>query len=181
MKYFGIPYCPHCKKRANIINLWSIKKHGEYMCPRCKKISNIFLSPLIYVFAIMAIALGFFIYFFDRFLFEGLNLYTPIKVIVPFLAFFVLSLFLVYFKKPVIKKFRRDKNGRIFDSNGVQYVNRMGRMVPLKAVAKPAPRQPVQNRQNVNRADDMFVAVDEENNADTKLEQVRSNDVKNRR
>ena len=45
MQYFGVPRCPYCKKRVNLIRTWSLKRQGEYRCPRCGGISNIFLSP----------------------------------------------------------------------------------------------------------------------------------------
>ena len=67
MQYIGIPTCPYCKKRVNIIRVWSMKKHGEFMCPRCKGISNIFISPIVYISAILAVAASFLIYFFSKF------------------------------------------------------------------------------------------------------------------
>ncbi len=132
MALFGIPPCPYCKKRANIINLWKIKKHGEYRCPRCKGISNIYLSPLVYVFAVIAIASGFMVYFSDRFIFANLTYLTPVKVLIPFVAFFVLSIFTVMFKKPVIKKFRKTPDGRYFDTNGKEYIMRLGKLISVR-------------------------------------------------
>ena len=35
MQYFGVPICPYCKKRVNLIRTWSLKRQGEYKCPRC--------------------------------------------------------------------------------------------------------------------------------------------------
>ena len=55
MQYFGVPRCPYCKKRVNLIRTWSLKRQGEYRCPRCGGISNIFLSPLVYVFALLEV------------------------------------------------------------------------------------------------------------------------------
>ena len=50
MQYFGIPTCPYCRKRVNLIRTWKLKREGEYKCPRCGGISNVYLSPLVYVF-----------------------------------------------------------------------------------------------------------------------------------
>ena len=55
MQYFGIPTCPYCKKHVNLVRTWRLKREGEYKCPRCGGISNIYLSPLVYVFAVLAI------------------------------------------------------------------------------------------------------------------------------
>ena len=54
MQYFGIPTCPYCKKHVNLVRTWRLKREGEYKCPRCGGISNIYLSPLVYVFAVLA-------------------------------------------------------------------------------------------------------------------------------
>lgn len=104
MQYFGVPRCPYCKKRVNLIRTWSLKRQGEYKCPRCSGISNIYLSPLIYVFALVAVFAGGAIYFFNKFVLNDVSLATVIQVIIPFLLFFAVSLFLVYLQKPVIKK-----------------------------------------------------------------------------
>ncbi len=110
MQYFGVPRCPYCNKRVNIIRTWSLKKQGEYKCPRCGGISNIFLSPLIYVFAVIAVFTGGAIFFFHRFVMDDIVLTTAIQVLIPFGCFFFLSLFTVYLKKPVINK--AAKNGK---------------------------------------------------------------------
>ncbi len=104
MRYFGVPTCPYCKKRVNLIRTWSLKRQGEYQCPRCGGISNIFLSPLIYVFALLAIFAGGAMYFFHKFILDDISLSIVIQVFVPFAVFFLLSLFMVYLAKPVIKK-----------------------------------------------------------------------------
>ncbi len=109
MKYFGVPTCPYCKKRVNLIRTWSLKRQGEYKCPRCGGISNIFLSPLIYVFALLAVFAGGALYFFHKFILNDITLSIVIQVIVPFAVFFLLSLFMVYLAKPVIKKVPRSE------------------------------------------------------------------------
>lgn len=107
MQYFGVPTCPYCKKRVNLIRTWSLKRQGEYQCPRCGGISNIFLSPLIYVFALLAVFAGGAVYFFHKFVLDDITLSTALQVLIPFAVFFLLSLFLVYLAKPVIKKVSR--------------------------------------------------------------------------
>lgn len=95
MKYFGISSCPYCKKRVNLIRSWSLKRQGEYRCPRCGGISNIFLSPLIYVFALLAVFAGGASYFFHKFILNDISLSTLVQVMIPFAVFFLLSLFMV--------------------------------------------------------------------------------------
>ncbi len=103
MKYFSVPICPYCKKRVNLIRTWSLKRQGEYLCPRCGGISNIYLSPLVYVFALMAVLGGGALYFFHKFVLDDVSLMTVVQVLIPFAVFFLLSLFMVYLEKPVIK------------------------------------------------------------------------------
>lgn len=115
MKFIGVPVCPYCKKRVNLVRTWSLKRQGEYQCPRCGGISNIFLSPLVWVFALLAIFSGVAVYFFHKFVLDDVSLNTVEQILIPFALFFLLSLFFVYLEKPVIKKVPRsevDKRGR---------------------------------------------------------------------
>lgn len=112
MQYFGIPKCPYCRKRVNLIRTWSLKRQGEYQCPRCGGISNIFLSPLVYVFALLAVFSGAAVYFFHKFILDDIGLTTCFQVFIPFAVFFLLSLFLVYLAKPVIKRVPREEVGK---------------------------------------------------------------------
>ncbi len=121
MRYFGIPVCPYCKKRVNLIRTWSLKKQGEYRCPRCGGISNVFLSPLIYIFAVLAIFSSVALFFFHRFMLDDVSLKTVVQVFIPFAAFFFLSLFMVYLAKPVIKRAVRRDNGRKRESRRDDY------------------------------------------------------------
>lgn len=130
MQLIGVPKCPYCRKRVNLIRAWSLKKHGEYRCPRCRGISNIYLSPLIYVLAVVAAASGFLIYFFARFISDTLNLLTAAEIAVPFAVFFLLSVFFVYFEKPVVKRVKRTADGRYFDEEGNELEMRRGKLKP---------------------------------------------------
>lgn len=107
MRYFGVPTCPYCKKRVNLIRTWSLKRQGEYLCPRCGGASNIYLSPLIYVLALLAVFSSGVLYFFHKYVLDDITLETGIYVFLPFAGFFLFSLFMVYLEKPVIKKVSR--------------------------------------------------------------------------
>ena len=107
MRYFGVPTCPYCKKRVNLIRTWRLKREGEYKCPRCGGISNIYLSPLVYVFSVLAICAGICIYFFHKFVLNDIELYTCVYIFIPFAVFYLLSLFTVYLERPVIKRVQR--------------------------------------------------------------------------
>lgn len=109
MRYFGVPTCPYCKKRVNLVRTWSLKRQGEYQCPRCGGISNIFLSPLVYVLALLAVFAGGSMYFFHKFVLDDIALDTAIYVFAPFAVFFLFSLFMVYLEKPVIKKVSKEE------------------------------------------------------------------------
>lgn len=179
MQYIGIPTCPYCKKTVNIIRVWKIKKSGEFMCPRCKGISNVYLSPLIYVLAVISVASGFLIYFFDRFIWATTSIMSPVKVLLPFVAFFVLSLFMVYFKKPIIRKVRKTKDGRYFDQNGNELKMRMGKLVAISSVEKEAKKVSTQENQNIYNFDDIG-SIDFKNNENEFLnfDNINLNDEK---
>lgn len=131
MRYIGIPTCPYCRKRVNLIRTWSLKRQGEYQCPRCGGISNIFLSPLVYVLALLAVFGGGAMYFFYKFVLDDITLKTALYVFVPFAAFFLLSLFMVYLEKPVIKKVSKDEyNKRRNKREGAQAYDRTGDYQP---------------------------------------------------
>lgn len=121
MRYFGVPTCPYCKKRVNLIRTWSLKRQGEYLCPRCGGASNIYLSPLIYVLALLAVFSSGVLYFFHKYVLDDITLETGIYVFIPFAGFFLFSLFMVYLDKPVIKKVSRaeyEKRRRFRSSAG---------------------------------------------------------------
>ena len=118
MQYFGIPTCQYCRKRVNLIRTWRLKREGEYKCPRCGGISNIYLSPLVYVFSVLAICAAICIYFFHKFVLDDIELFTCIYIFVPFAAFYFLSLFTVYLKRPVIKRVPRPEDGRRTRADG---------------------------------------------------------------
>ncbi|MDO4459675.1 MAG: hypothetical protein Q4C42_06290 [Clostridia bacterium] len=130
MQLIGIPVCPYCRKSVNLIRVWTLKKHGEYRCPKCKGISNIYLSPLTYVFALIAIAAGVLIYFFENFITDTLGLQTLLHVFIPFAAFFLISLFMVYLERPVIRRVRKTTDGRYFDEEGNELEMRHGKLKP---------------------------------------------------
>jgi len=125
MQYFGIPSCPYCKKRVNIIRRWSLKRQGEYKCPRCQGISNIFLSPLTSVFAAIAAVISGGIYFFYKFMLDSIEPKTAIRVLMPFAVFFALSLFMVYLEKPIIKKVKKPMRRRTRAAMGTQPMNKL--------------------------------------------------------
>lgn len=135
MQYFSVPICPYCKKRVNVIRTWSLKKEGEYRCPRCQGISNIFLSPLIYVFALVAVFAGAAIFFFHRFILNDVNPSIIIQIILPFAVFFLLSLFMVNLQKPVIKKVSREE----VEQKGRRKPNRVDNRRSFESASGPLP------------------------------------------
>lgn len=165
MRFIGIPTCPYCRKRVNIIRTWSLKRQGEYQCPRCGGISNIYLSPLIYVLALLAIFAGGSVYFFHKFVLDDISLETALHVFIPFAVFFLLSLFMVYLEKPVIKKVAKSEYGRNRRKNaqedtglprGAQEYAEFSGNYPSRSSERQrrtaAPRQVSINQENFNRA-----------------------------
>ena len=141
MQYFGVPTCPYCKKRVNLIRTWNLKREGEYKCPRCGSISNIYLSPLIYVFSVLAICTSVCIYFFHKFVLDDIELFTCVYILIPFVLFYILSLFAVYLKKPVIKR--------------VQYPEQNTQRKKYGAPGEFFDMQPKKNPQTEDRFSDM--------------------------
>ena len=134
MQYFGIPTCPYCKKRVNLVRTWRLKREGEYKCPRCGGISNVYLSPLVYVFSVLAICAGVCIYFFHKFVLDDIQLWTCLYIFIPFGLFFILSLFTVYQKRPVIKRVQRPvKNPPVSQAAGAPFAHQ-----PQKALRPDA-------------------------------------------
>lgn len=140
MSIIGIPRCPHCKKGINVFRIWGLKKDGEYLCPNCKQISNIYHSPLIYIAAFIAIVSSFFIYYFSKIIFENVGLKTVLYVFIPYMGFYILSLFLIYLKKPIVRKINKTTDGRYFDEKGREMKMVMGQLV---YVHNQAPKPPV--------------------------------------
>ncbi len=166
MKYFGLPFCPHCKKGMNVFRIWAVRKKGEYLCPRCKRISNIYLSPLIYIFAVLAVASGFLIYFFSQIVWDNVDMMTTVWVLLPFVGFYFLSLFMVYLRKPIIKKIRKTSDGRYFDENDNELKMRMGKLVPV------APNKNIRNINETQKRKDLISSTFEFEN-----ESSNSNDL----
>lgn len=171
MRYVGIPTCPYCHKHVNLIRTWSLKRQGEYQCPRCGGISNIFLSPLVYVLALLAVFGGGAMYFFHKFVLDDIGLDTALYVFIPFAAFFLLSLFMVYLEKPVIKKVAKsDYNKRRSRNAAAEAYDRPGEYHPepntgyipqtggqQRRVEAPAPM--AINQENFNRAKQQTASI----------------------
>jgi membrane protein implicated in regulation of membrane protease activity len=133
MQYFGIPTCPYCHKKMNVLRIWRIRRHGEYKCPRCDGISNVYLSPLVYVTAILAISFSFLIYFFAKYITDTLSLYTVVEVFIPFVVFYLLSLLFVYLEKPVIRRVMKTEDGKFVDETGKEVKMReLAGVVPVQ-------------------------------------------------
>ncbi len=93
-----LPKCPHCGKRVNPFLAWSVKSQGEYVCGSCGSFSNIRLAKPLYVMGLIAVLLAA-ILLLIFFLTGSMNLYLLLLMLVPFLAFTVISPFFVRLEK----------------------------------------------------------------------------------
>lgn len=111
MRKFRKPKCPYCGKKLSLPNTWLLKKQGEYICPKCGGISNIVLDRSIYPFAFVAVILGsvFFIISFINIV--EFSIWMLLLVILPFFLFFLISVFLVRLKKPVVRNVKTPPRG----------------------------------------------------------------------
>lgn len=104
MKKFHKPRCPYCGKKVGLIGAWALRTQGEYLCPKCGGISNIVLDRSIYALAFLAILVSavFFVLAFLNLL--PFDLWLLLLVVLPFLLFYLISVFLVRLKKPAVRR-----------------------------------------------------------------------------
>lgn len=108
MKQVGIPTCPYCGRKVNLIRMWTLKRDGEFVCPGCGGISNVYHAPVMTLFAAVCAVIAFVIFAVTRFILDQVNLMTCIYVFLPFAVFFVGSMFLVQLREPVVRQGRRE-------------------------------------------------------------------------
>lgn len=104
MKKLRRAKCPYCGEKVGLLRSWVIKTQGEYKCPKCGSCSNIELDPATYLFAILAIILSALIYLVDMIIERNVSIFTVCYVILPYFVFYLLSVFLIRLRKPVIRK-----------------------------------------------------------------------------
>lgn len=108
MKQFGIPSCPYCGRKVNLVRMWTLKRDGEFICPGCGGISNVHHTPVITLFAAVCALVAFAIFAVTRFFLDQVDLMTCIYVFFPFAVFFIGSMFLVQLREPVVRQGRRE-------------------------------------------------------------------------
>ncbi|QEY35204.1 hydrogenase maturation nickel metallochaperone HypA [Caproiciproducens galactitolivorans] len=100
MKKFRKARCPHCGKKLGFLQTWSIKTQGEFKCPKCGGFSDIELDPSTYGLSIFAIILSGLIYLIHMLSVKSLSLSSIFLAVLPYLAFYLLSVYLVRLRKP---------------------------------------------------------------------------------
>jgi CXXC-20-CXXC protein len=104
MKKFRKAQCPYCGRKVSLLNSWFLKTQGEYKCPKCGGISNVKMDGAAYLFAALAVVLsGVFFTFYILFI-KMFSWTFLVLVLVPFFLFYLISVFLVRLRKPVMKK-----------------------------------------------------------------------------
>ena len=104
MKKFRQARCPYCGKKVSLLSSWAIKTQGEYKCPKCDGISNIELDSAIQIFAILAVIVSGLIYIINMLAVKNISLFSILIISLPYLIFYLQSIFLVRLRKPVIRK-----------------------------------------------------------------------------
>ncbi len=104
MKKFRKARCPHCGDQLKIIQIWSIKTQGEYQCPKCGGFSNIELDFTLFHISISAIIISGLLYAGCIFFKIPLSIPLILIIMLPYFIFYILSVFLVRLKKPVVRK-----------------------------------------------------------------------------
>ena len=117
MKSFGLPVCPYCGKKVDLITTWFLRRQGEYRCPRCRGISTVVMDMKTTFFAIGAVITALLIFFIGRVVKEEINLSIIIWILVPFVLFYLVSIFLVRLRRPVVRRVpKKDKKRKISQS-----------------------------------------------------------------
>lgn len=101
MSKFGRPVCPYCGKKVNPLRTWTLKLEGEYRCPKCGGISNVVLAPAVTILAAIAIFVSILVFIFYRFLLGSLTFRGILFMLIPYIVFYLLSLFLVRLRRPI--------------------------------------------------------------------------------
>ena len=107
MKFFQLPSCPYCNKKMNIIATWALRREGEFRCPRCRGVSNIMIDVKLAFLALAAVILSGLLFVILRIVSKIETIGILILCISPILIFYILSVFFIRLKKPVMKKKRR--------------------------------------------------------------------------
>lgn len=108
MKKFRKPRCPYCGDKISLANAWALRTRGEYLCPKCGGISNVVIDRLLYLFAFLAILTGAVFFTLGFVKLVPLDIWLILLVILPFLLFYLMSVFLVRLKKPSVRKRQHD-------------------------------------------------------------------------
>ena len=103
MKRFGLPACPYCGLKIGPVRTWILKSQGEYQCIRCGGISNIVLHPAVSFLAAAAILISILIFMFFRFLVGEITLESIGYMMIPYVIFFLISVFMVKLKRPIVR------------------------------------------------------------------------------
>lgn len=96
--------CPYCGKKVGLLRCWILKSQGEYRCPQCGGYSNIVLSPAILIIAALAILISGGLYAAQLLFIRSFSWQILVLVFLPFLLFYLLSVFMVGLRKPAVRK-----------------------------------------------------------------------------
>ena len=108
MKQLGIPVCPYCGKHVNLVRMWTLKRDGEYVCPYCNGISNVRHAPFMNIFAAVCGVISLLIFTFTQLILNKSSFMTCVYVFLPFVVFFVGSMFMVQLLEPVVRQGKRE-------------------------------------------------------------------------
>lgn len=115
MKKFRKPRCPHCGRKLGLLGAWMLRTQGEYVCPKCGGVSNVVLDRSIYGFAFLTVSASAVFFLLAVFGLLSFDLWLLLLVLLPFLLFYLISVFLVRLKKPAARRrppVRRPPAGR---------------------------------------------------------------------
>lgn len=99
MNSFHNPRCPYCGKKLGYFNAWVVKSQGEYRCKKCGGFSDVVLAQGIYVLSLIVTAAGALCFILAFLNITELNIFSVLMVVLPFILFFLLSVFFVRLRK----------------------------------------------------------------------------------
>lgn len=149
MSKFGRPVCPYCGKKVNLVRTWTLKLEGEYRCPKCGGISNVVLAPAVTVLAAAAIFVSILVFVFYRFLLGSLTLKGILFMLLPYVLFYLLSLFLVHLRRPISRDQIRPSPQRPNQQRPYQQYSPPGNYPPPRRAGQRDASSPPPSSRNV--------------------------------
>lgn len=100
--------CPYCGKRVGYFKKWMLKNKGDYVCNACGNRSIVVINKIVVPMAIITVIISVLLVLLFTFLVD-MEIWSIILIFIPFLIFFLASVFTVRLKQIVPNSRRKRK------------------------------------------------------------------------